>query len=937
MPIRNPKSEIRNRLLLFPRFLRVTSETVSSDSQSIQKEREKFMPNGLYRSLFQKIFSIGLLTSILAGAFPAVPGQTRRKPAVTKTSAPVVANSPNACKGGWSGIVKISKTLNENTNSGKLKGVTAITTQHFIERDYKYTGKMVIDGSNPRATQTKGQVIFTDVEKKRKRVEAREDCRYDKQPSIDIWKEETDNEKTNTYGEGSGDFWLNVNELNGTYSFNFRLPESKGITETESKTEAKQCVKQEYPPRNKNFPVIVPGEGAEIDDQKIDPRNPDVLSGSKSWDTSTPTLKSFTYTVSWSFKRCPAPIEVTGIRFDERPYGKPNAWQEIREDGDTIDGNLVRIRATVVNFSGETRFPTIKFHELVENWELPETEKSIRLEAGEEKEVEVEWDTSGYAWRGKGWDAESNRKIKVEAIDEGRTTALTKPLTVSPRPVVLVHGLWSNALAWNEYKNFFYEAHSTKWDSFAVGEEVLIGKMNTGDHFGNWEKTNTISENAVVLNKQIEHVRQLRNAWHVDLVVHSMGGLISRYYVQNFMPNSIDEKPVVTRLIMLGTPNMGSPCADLMYNAFYLYHHRVEALRELKPEIVEQFNANVTERRGVRFSALVGKAIPQTCQSREGGDGVVPISSAQWEIRDWRFSNSLAHTDLTSHADFGAFVFPRLSIGPRGDHSPAPPDREKPNPMKPIIRGAVKQTPADRFGGVFQNASYERRSEPADETVPEGLMAKEIKLAPGQSAEIEIPAPRVPRLSIVFAAPPNVSAVLLDAAGGVLGQNAAGSPEARQMFRTIWLEKAASGNLKLKFENREPRETIIYAAVFADADPFVLSLTAGKPTGNGQVPLQAKLTNGGAPLPGALVRARILGEDGKPVELELLDDGAHGDGASGDGVYGAQTAGLANGDYTVTARAETGGQSVSAATGLTIGAAQKETAPVKTTVKKTKK
>ena len=895
------------------------------------------MQNSLAR--FEKLFSFILLTGVLAGAFAVAPAQeekTRRKTSPsTKKALPTTNptgqggdNQANVCKGGWSGLVKIEKTLKENPTPKKLKGVTAITTTHYLDRDYRYKGRMVIDGSNPRLVQAKGLATLLDIDNKRRRVEAREDCRYDKQPSIDIFKEFIDNEKTNAYGEGAGQFWLSVNELGGTYSFNFRMPEAKGMTDTESKIEAKQCIKEDYPTRTNNFPVIVPGEGAEISDQKIDPRSPDVLAGSKTWDTSTPTLKSFTYTVTWAFKRCPAPVEVTGIRFDERPYGAPQTWREIKPDGDTIDGNRVRIRATVVNFSGDTRFPTIKFNEEIEKWQLPDGETSLRLEAGEEKEIELEWDTSGYAWKGKGWDAESNRKIKVEAIDGARISQLTKPITVSPRPVVLVHGLWSNALAWNQYKGFFWEAHSNKWDSFAVGEEVMIGKMNTGDHFGNWEKTNTIAENAAVVNKQIEHVRELRNAWHVDLVVHSMGGLISRYYVQNFMPTSIDEKPVVTKLIMLGTPNMGSPCADLMYNAFYAYGHRVEALRELKPSIVEQFNQTVTRRRGVRFSALVGKAIPDTCHSPEWGDGVVPIPSATWEVRDWRFSNSLLHTDLTSRADFGAFVFPRLSIGPRGDHSAAPPDREKPNPMKPIIRnpdkqnGALEQPTVDRdgFGNVFQNASYQKQNGTADEDAPEGLItAKEVKLQPNQTAEIEIPAPNAPRTSVVFVAPPNVSAVLLDAANKPVGENKAGSAEAKQMFRTIRLEKALSGNLKLKFESREARETTVYAAVFADADPIVLNLTAGKPNAAGQVPLVAKLTNNNAPVAGAVVKAQVLFEDGETIEIDLLDDGAHGDGAAGDGTYGALTEKLADGDYSMTARAETSGNTRLAATFVKIG------------------
>jgi pimeloyl-ACP methyl ester carboxylesterase len=896
------------------------------------------MPNGLHRNFTQQLFTFVLLTSILSGAF-SVTAQTRRKTPVTSsvptTTTPQVSNSPNVCKGGWSGIITFKKTLSETYAPGKKKNIARGTTEHRTSREYKYTGRIVVDGSNPQRSQTKSEVLFNDTDKSFKRFEQMDTCFYDgKKESVLQWSETKESRIDNAFGEGEAKgFFLNVNEFDGTYNFGFSFPDAKGTIDEDSKIErGGWCGARNNEPENftKKEALVIPGDGAEIDGQ-IDPKNPDVLSGSKTWGGGTGEVKSFIYTVTWSFKRCPAPVEVTDIRFDEHPYGKPETWKELKEGEDTIDGNRVRIRATVVNFSGETRFPTIKFNEEVEKWQLPDGEKSIRLEAGEEREIELEWDTSGYAWKGKGWDAESNRKIKVEAVDGARISQMTKPFMVSPRPVILVHGLWSNALAWNEYKNFFWEAHSNKWDSFAVGEEVLIGKMNTGDHFGNSEPTNTIAENATVVNKQIEHVRELRNAWHIDLVVHSMGGLISRYYIQNFMPNSIDEKPVVTKLIMLGTPNMGSPCADLMYNAFYVSGRRVEALRQLKPSIVEQFNQSVTNRRGVRFSALVGKAIPQTCHAAEWGDGVVTIPSAIWKVRDWRYSNSLAHTDLTSRTDFGAFVFPRLAVGPRGNHDIERIAENESDNRTNFAKFESEQAPVDRygFGNVFQKVSYKPQTQTADEDAPEGLiLAKEVKLQPNQTAEIEIPAPDASRTSIVFVAPPNVSAVLLDSTNKIVGENKAGTPEAKQMFRTISLDKAAGGALKLKFESRESRETILYAAVFADANPLGLTLTAGKPNAAGQIPLLAKLTNNNAPVSGAVVKAQILAEDGKTIELNLLDDGQNGDGAAGDGVYGALTAKLADGDYSLTAKAETGGKISVAVASVKVGTEVKT--PVKT-------
>ena len=47
-----------------------------------------------------------------------------------------------------------------------------------------------------------------------------------------------------------------------------------------------------------------------------------------------------------------------------------------------------------------------------------------------------------------------------------------------------------------------------------------------------------------------------------------MGGLIARHYIHAFMPPSPDGRPQVAHLFMLGTPNMGSPCADVMDATF---------------------------------------------------------------------------------------------------------------------------------------------------------------------------------------------------------------------------------------------------------------------------------------------------------------------------------------------------------------------------------
>ena len=156
-----------------------------------------------------------------------------------------------------------------------------------------------------------------------------------------------------------------------------------------------------------------------------------------------------------------------------------------------------------------------------------------------------------------------------------------------------------------------------------------------------------------------------------------MGGLISRHYIHQFMPqNSPDGRPQISHLVMLGTPNMGSPCADVMNFAFELTGKNVEAVRQLRQDVVADFNKVNTNRKGVKFSVLAGNPLPTMCKTVVWNDGVVPVPSAKWQIKDNAESKNI-HTELTGTSDFSSFVKPRLAIGPKGNHNPEIPELPK--------------------------------------------------------------------------------------------------------------------------------------------------------------------------------------------------------------------------------------------------------------------
>src|SRR5690606_30869638 len=175
--------------------------------------------------------------------------------------------------------------------------------------------------------------------------------------------------------------------------------------------------------------------------------------------------------------------------------------------------------------------------------------------------------------------------------------------------------------------------------------------MSAGGGFLSTDPSNSIFENSQQLGKYIRYAQEDRNAWHVDVVAHSMGGLISRHYINQFMMPMPDGRPQIAHLVMLGTPNMGSPCADVMDTAFQLVGKKGEAARQLRQDGAAESNRINRKRKGVKFSALAGDPPPNMCTSIVWNAGVVAVPSAKWENTDNATSKRL-HTDLTGTEDF---------------------------------------------------------------------------------------------------------------------------------------------------------------------------------------------------------------------------------------------------------------------------------------------
>jgi pimeloyl-ACP methyl ester carboxylesterase len=376
-----------------------------------------------------------------------------------------------------------------------------------------------------------------------------------------------------------------------------------------------------------------------------------------------------TDTLGWDLRRCGTPLRLVDLKFEDMKFPLWEAWREVTPETSTVDGNIVRMKAIVANDSGEDQSAALMFKDgdsRLSN--MPEgppellKQVSFSVAAGEEKTVEFLWDTSGYAWFDNG-QARSFQKIKAEIWDNNKKIDdVTRNLRVAPRPLVLVHGYWADWSMWVRWPSMLHNRHGD-WKAFAVGERPGNGKMDMGESATSLKPTNTISQNAAELARYIRYAQEFSNAWHVDIVGHTMGGLVARQYIHQSMPIYPDGKPQVAYLMMLGTPNLGSPCADVMSAPLEAVGKRVEVLREMRTSVVAQFNKQVFERKGVEFSALAGALGLPRCYSLDFNDGFTPVPSQLWTITDTARMNIL-YDAMAGGAVFGEFVLPRVAKGP---------------------------------------------------------------------------------------------------------------------------------------------------------------------------------------------------------------------------------------------------------------------------------
>lgn len=128
------------------------------------------------------------------------------------------------------------------------------------------------------------------------------------------------------------------------------------------------------------------------------------------------------------------------------------------------------------------------------------------------------------------------------------------PPPPSTVPVILVHG-WRggpNSGTWGVMKELLEEAGFSRVEYVDYGSDVI----------------DDISVLADVLRLRIRDVLESSGASKVDIIAHSMGGLVTRAYITDMHPSAgipgKEYQREIRRLVLVGTPNYGGAGADFV-------------------------------------------------------------------------------------------------------------------------------------------------------------------------------------------------------------------------------------------------------------------------------------------------------------------------------------------------------------------------------------
>ncbi|HNP21769.1 MAG: T9SS type A sorting domain-containing protein [Chitinophagaceae bacterium] len=154
--------------------------------------------------------------------------------------------------------------------------------------------------------------------------------------------------------------------------------------------------------------------------------------------------------------------------------------------------------------------------------------------------------------------------IQIYDISNG-TVIYEYPIRIYRAPLLLVHGLWGNTTSFQLFQEKLVLVNGLYPRSFPwITNNAISPLIYKADYERSNDESFKSNNGVVKLNVELLIRQALREGFScgkVDIIAHSMGGILSRSYIQNPY-NSIPYRGDVHKLITLNTPHAGTQLAD---------------------------------------------------------------------------------------------------------------------------------------------------------------------------------------------------------------------------------------------------------------------------------------------------------------------------------------------------------------------------------------
>ena len=148
--------------------------------------------------------------------------------------------------------------------------------------------------------------------------------------------------------------------------------------------------------------------------------------------------------------------------------------------------------------------------------------------------------------------------------DGSQDRTASNSILLMPPPLVLVHGIWSDATAWYPFESWVETNYP---DQFVSAADYGATRNLSFNNPGTQQVLSTTIANALASAAQSGVA-----ARKVDVLAHSMGGLVTRYFMSNGAPAPFSSAYLppnpIHDLITVGTPHDGSQLAALLDSNF---------------------------------------------------------------------------------------------------------------------------------------------------------------------------------------------------------------------------------------------------------------------------------------------------------------------------------------------------------------------------------